>query len=72
MSYVSDKDPDQLSYRCSLIRAFLACLQNQWICYVLFLSSVDFFLKINFFKKSFRNTIRESNGLDPDQARHFV
>ena len=30
------------------------------------------FLKINLFKKSFRNTIRVSNSLDPDQARHFV
>ena len=36
------------------------------------LLSVDFF-KINFFKKkSFRNTIRVSNSLDPNQARHFV
>ena len=24
-----------------------------------------------FFKNSFRNTIRASNSLDPDQARHF-
>ena len=24
------------------------------------------------FSKSFRNTIRVSNSLDPDQARHFV
>ena len=28
--------------------------------------------KINFSKKSSRNTIRVSNSLDPDQARHFV
>ena len=28
--------------------------------------------KINFFKKSFRNTIWLSNSLDPDQARRFV
>ena len=28
--------------------------------------------KINFFVKHFRNTIRVSNSLDPDQARHFV
>ena len=26
----------------------------------------------NHLKKSFRNTIRVSNNLDPDQARHFV
>ena len=25
-----------------------------------------------FFKKSFRNIIRVSNSLDPDEARHFV
>ena len=36
------------------------------------LSSVDFF-KINFIQKcSFRNTIRVSNGLDPDQDRDSV
>ena len=36
-----------------------------------FLSSADFF-KITFFRKSFRNTIRVSNSLNPDQAQHFV
>ena len=37
-----------------------------------FLSSADFF-KINYFQKnSFRNTIRVSNILDPDQVQHFV
>ena len=30
------------------------------------------FFKINFFKKKIRNTIIESNALDPDQVRHFV
>ena len=30
------------------------------------------FFKINFFEKKIRNTIRVSNSLDPDQARHFV
>ena len=30
------------------------------------------FFKINFFKHSFRNTIRVLNRLDPVQARHFV
>ena len=29
-------------------------------------------VKINFFQNSFRNTIRVSNSLDPDQVRHFV
>ena len=43
-----------------------------WVILHAFLSSVDFFLKSTFSKKSFRNTIRVSNSLDPDQARHFV
>ena len=36
------------------------------------LLSADFFFKINFFKKYFRNIIIVSNSLDPDQARHSV
>ena len=32
---------------------------------------LNFFI-INFFKKSPLNTIRVSNGFDPDQDRHFV
>ena len=32
----------------------------------------DFFSKSTFPKISFRNTIRVSNSLDPDQARHVV
>ena len=35
-------------------------------CYLLIFSIA------NFSKKSLRNTIRVSNSLDPDQARHFV
>ena len=31
-----------------------------------------FFSKTTFLKNSFRNTIRVSNSLDPDQARHYV
>ena len=32
-----------------------------------------FFFKINFFQKNyFRNTIRVSNILDPNQVRHFI
>ena len=34
--------------------------------------SLLFFFKINFSKNSFGNTIRVSNSLDPDQARHSV
>ena len=30
------------------------------------------FSKLAFLKNSFRNTIRVSNSVDPDQARHFV
>ena len=39
-----------------------------------FVSSADdfFFSKSFFFENSFRNTIRVSNSLDPDQARRFV
>ena len=37
-----------------------------------FLSSTDFFSKLAFSKISFRNTIRVSNSLDPDQVRRFV
>ena len=40
-----------------------------------FLSSPDFFLQNPLFAKilsGLRNTIRVSNRLDPDQARHFV
>ena len=37
-----------------------------------FLSSVDFILKIIFFKNIFQNTITESISLDPDEARSFV
>ena len=47
----------------------LAC----WvICYINFIESVDLFSKSAFLNNSFRNTIRVSNNLDPDQARHFV
>ena len=35
-----------------------------WILWHAFLPSADFFFKINFFKKSFRNTIKVSNSLD--------
>ena len=37
-----------------------------------FLSSMDFLLKLTFSKKSFRNTIRVSNSLDPHQARRVA
>ena len=37
-----------------------------------FLSSAVFFSKLTFSKNSFRNTIRVSNSLDPDQALTFA
>ena len=39
---------------------------------MILLSSADFFQNLLFSKNSFRNTISVSNGLDPDQDRHFV
>ena len=39
---------------------------------MIFMSSADCFQNQFFFKISFRNTIRMSNSLDPDQAQHFV
>ena len=45
---------------------FALCIQG-FFC-VLFFTSVDFFFKLTFSK----NTIRVSNSLDPDQARHFI
>ena len=41
------------------------------VIYMLFMSSPDFF-KIKYSQISSKNTIRVSNGLDPDQDRHFV
>ena len=45
------------------------CLQGNFAC---FFVNTDFFSKSTFSKNSFRNTIRVSNSLDPDQAQHFV
>ena len=38
----------------------------------MFLSSADFFFKINFLREKFSHTISVSNSLDLDQARCFV
>ena len=40
-------------------------------CNSLPLGKFDRFSKSTFSKNSFKNTIRVSNSLDPDQARHF-
>ena len=45
------------------------CLLGNFSC---FLSSADSFSKLTFSKNYFRNIIRVSNSLDPDQARRFV
>ena len=39
---------------------------------MIFLSSADFFFKINCFKKLFQESGRVSNSLDSDQDRHSV
>ena len=45
---------------------FTHCILGNFSCRLLIFS------KLNFCKNSFRNTIRMSNSLDPDQARRFV
>ena len=46
----------------------ILCMLGNFTCFCRLL----IFLKINFLKKSFRNAIKVSGSLDPDQARHFV
>ena len=36
------------------------------------LLSAAFFFQNELFQKTFRNTIRVSNSMDPDLARHFI
>ena len=43
-----------------------------WVILFAFLLSADFFFQTNFFENYFRNTIRVSNILDPEQAWHLV
>ena len=43
-----------------------------WVIFNAFLLSADFFQNHFFPKKTFMNTTRKSNSLDPDQDRHFV
>ena len=47
-------------------------LIESWVIFYVLLSSADFFSKLTFFKHSFRNAIRVSNGLDPDQDQRSV
>ena len=46
-------------------------LTAPWEIFTIFCHQLIFF-KIKFLTNSFRNNIRVSNSLDPDQARHFV
>ena len=46
-------------------------LLGNFSCFKLLLSA-DFFSISTFLKISFRNTIKVTNSLDPDQAQHFV
>ena len=43
-----------------------------WVILHVFYRLLMFFSKSTFLKKTFRNIIRVSNSLDPDQARQFV
>ena len=52
--------------------SWLKCVINSLHAGYMILLSADFFQNFLFFKNSFVNTIRVSNGLDPDQDRHFV
>ena len=45
------------------------CMLGNFAC---FFCRLQIFLKLTFSKKYFRNTIRVSNSLDPDQAQHFA
>ena len=45
---------------------------ESWVNMYSFMSSVDVFAKILFSKHSFRNTIRVTNSLEPDQVRRIV
>ena len=46
----------------------ILCMLGNFSCFCCHLPT---FSKINFFKKSFRNTIRVSNNLNPDQDQHL-
>ena len=48
---------------------YTLCMLGNFAC---FFCCLLIFSKSTFSKNSFRNTIRVSNSLDPDQARHFV
>ena len=51
---------------------FIFELLTCWVIFHDFLLTADLFQNQHFKKKSFRNTIRVSNNIDPDQVGHFV
>ena len=54
----------------STFQVFVSGMFTYWVILQSYLSSAV--SKSTFMKNSFRNTIRVSNSLDPDQARHIV
>ena len=58
----------------SQVEIFWVWLVNSgnWVIFHAFLSSADCFQNQHLLKKTFRNIIRVSNSLDPNQARRFV
>ena len=48
------------------------CTSQAGYFFYIFAAFADFLFKINFFKISFKNTIRVSKGLYPDQGRRSV
>ena len=52
------------------IHSLTLCMLGNFSCFCCRL--LTFFSKLTFSKNFFRNTIRVSNGLDPDQDRHSV
>ena len=69
-------DPDQdrrfYAYGDTWKLLYLSTLSMLGNFFMLLLPSADFFSKLTFPKKSFRNPIRVSYGLDPDQDQHSV
>ena len=62
---------DLKCFSCSENRAMGIHSLHAGYFFMLLLSSADF-SKLTFSKNSFRNTIKVSKGLDPDQNRHSV
>ena len=55
-----------------MIGALTLCMLSNFACFFVVCRFFFFFLNHLFQKQSFMNTIKVSNSLDPDQARHFV